>query len=239
MVVFVSFRHPLAWLESMYRKPWHATDELKSLGFSGFIRAPWVTVVDEDILRDDARDLYRFERSGRFALTYLWNQQAKRGQLGRVLNRLGLGFLPQSREVKELLLGTALQGDRDPATGLPFANILKLRSAKARGFLGLRQRGCNLVLVNYEYVNGQPERFLNVMADGFGIARRPRFRPVERRVGRYGGGPARASVASSEIDSDDQTFIWNELDEAVEAELDYTRDSKVGPPSVAAGGTAR
>lgn len=225
MVVFVSFRHPIPWLRSMHRKPWHAADELKALAFSDFIRAPWITLVDEDILRDDAGDLYAFEGFWWFVSTYLWNQRAKRGAFGRLLNRLGVGFLPQSKAVGDLFLGTVLQGDRDPTTGVPFANILRLRSAKVRGFLGLRQRGCNLVLVNYEYASAQPEHFLTLIADQFGIVRRPRFRSVVRRVGRYDGDAGKRPVAAVTIESDDLAFIWNELDQAVEAELGYTDEN--------------
>jgi len=45
-LVVVSVRDPYAWVRSMYDKPWHSTDAMRNLGFSGFIRAPWDSVID-------------------------------------------------------------------------------------------------------------------------------------------------------------------------------------------------
>lgn len=41
------FRAPETWLRSMHRRPWHAIPTLRELGFSEFIRAEWITRVDE------------------------------------------------------------------------------------------------------------------------------------------------------------------------------------------------
>lgn len=47
-VVFaVTFREVFGWLSSLYAKPWHSIEEIRSLSFSEFIREPWITYVDK------------------------------------------------------------------------------------------------------------------------------------------------------------------------------------------------
>lgn len=41
------FREPEAWVRSMHRRPWHADVKLRGLPFHEFIRAQWVSRVDE------------------------------------------------------------------------------------------------------------------------------------------------------------------------------------------------
>lgn len=45
-LLVVCFRDARAWLKSMYQKPWHVPDKLTDIGFSDFLRAPWITVMD-------------------------------------------------------------------------------------------------------------------------------------------------------------------------------------------------
>jgi len=45
--VFVAvFRSVVPWLVSLYRKPWHTSEAMRTLSFSDFLRAEWDTVVD-------------------------------------------------------------------------------------------------------------------------------------------------------------------------------------------------
>lgn len=46
-LIVAVFREPLSWLTSMYRKPWHTTEELQKAAFSKFIRMEWKSVVDK------------------------------------------------------------------------------------------------------------------------------------------------------------------------------------------------
>ncbi|MBU2983530.1 hypothetical protein KO498_17115 [Lentibacter algarum] len=53
----VLFRGPEPWLRSMHKRPWHAP-ERAAMPFAEFIRAEWVSRIDEQnfgVLRDDAR----------------------------------------------------------------------------------------------------------------------------------------------------------------------------------------
>lgn len=47
-LVIVIARDILSWLQSLYRKPWHAHPDLKAMNFSDFIRSEWRSVRDED-----------------------------------------------------------------------------------------------------------------------------------------------------------------------------------------------
>lgn len=44
-LLIVLFREPIAWISSLYRKPWHATFKVQDRSFSEFIREPWETIV--------------------------------------------------------------------------------------------------------------------------------------------------------------------------------------------------
>ncbi|WP_299614334.1 hypothetical protein [uncultured Tateyamaria sp.] len=46
MAVIVAVRRADTWARSMYAKPWHTTPAMQALPFSGFIRAPWDTIID-------------------------------------------------------------------------------------------------------------------------------------------------------------------------------------------------
>lgn len=54
------FRHPETWVRSMHARPWHALPGLRDLPFEDFLRAEWVSRVDEanfGVTRDDPRAL--------------------------------------------------------------------------------------------------------------------------------------------------------------------------------------
>lgn len=53
----VLYRHPIDWITSFYRTPWHAPLALKKLNFSDFIRQEWFSVWDKHagVTRSDLR----------------------------------------------------------------------------------------------------------------------------------------------------------------------------------------
>jgi hypothetical protein len=53
----IIYRHPLDWLRSLYRSPWHVAPGLRNIPFPEFIRSEWWCVWDEDagISRSDSR----------------------------------------------------------------------------------------------------------------------------------------------------------------------------------------
>lgn len=46
VVFVVIFREVFGWLQSMYGKPWHSTEEIRALPFADFIRSEWRSTVD-------------------------------------------------------------------------------------------------------------------------------------------------------------------------------------------------
>lgn len=48
VMVLAVARDPVDWVRSLHRQPWHAHPELKVLGFSDFIRAPWHSYWDRE-----------------------------------------------------------------------------------------------------------------------------------------------------------------------------------------------
>lgn len=46
LVVLGIVRNAADWARSMHAKPWHTTPDMQRLDLSGFLRAPWTTIVD-------------------------------------------------------------------------------------------------------------------------------------------------------------------------------------------------
>nr|WP_249200244.1 hypothetical protein [Thetidibacter halocola] len=46
LLVICVVRHPWDWARSLYARPWHAHPAMQALGFSDFIRAEWVSIID-------------------------------------------------------------------------------------------------------------------------------------------------------------------------------------------------
>ncbi|WP_050931250.1 hypothetical protein [Aestuariivita boseongensis] len=46
LLVVCAFRNAEDWAISMYKRPWHAHPNMQALGFSDFLRAPWLSIVD-------------------------------------------------------------------------------------------------------------------------------------------------------------------------------------------------
>lgn len=55
----VVVRNAIDWVLSMYRKPWHTSNDMRILEFSEFIKFPWSTIIDKaeyfGMRSDDAR----------------------------------------------------------------------------------------------------------------------------------------------------------------------------------------
>jgi hypothetical protein len=121
------------------------------------------------------------------------------------------------------LIGQALQPDRDPLTGRPFANLFALRRAKLTALLGIPNRGCNCVILRLEKVQAAPEASLDAILKALDQPRRGApFRAVAKRLGSKfkpavdarPDTPARLSPA-------DHAFMLSQLDPKLEAQLGY------------------
>lgn len=182
LLVVVATRNPLDWLRSMHRKPWHSANHLRALEFSDFIRTEWETLTDDLLIRNDTMNIYRYENRYRLVPLAIWNHG-----LRKVLSKLGknLGPVRMSEEMRSAVIGLAVQQDRHPITGLRFQNVMEMRTVKAQGFLGLRDRGCSYLFVNYERVKEDPAGFVSEVAAAFDLSMLGEFSPVTEWLGGF------------------------------------------------------
>jgi hypothetical protein len=175
MLAVVMVRDPVTWVGSLHAKPWHAGRRLRGLPISDFIRAEWVSVIDDrgfGVRKGDPR----------------WGQE--------------------------------LLWDRDPATGLRFRNVLKLRTAKTAGFLRLADMFRNHSIVRYEDAAADPAGLVQAVAARFGMVQTADFAPVVAERGNARSGSYQPKVYA-ELDAADLGFLWSELDRDQEARLGY------------------
>lgn len=216
-LTIVSFRDPLDWLRSMHKKPWHTAADFWQMSFSDFLRRPWRSEVDDWIIRDDLRELRRQENPLRYAAARVWNHFV------RPRFHVHRGWVAPSDKVKDAMFGLPVQHDLDPVDGTPFANILHLRNAKTRGYLSLRNRGCNFVFVRFEEVRANPEAFLQMLQQEFGLQPAGPFTPVQKWLGTLPENQTRQTGESPEaISTDDLGFIRDTLDPNLEAQVGYS-----------------
>ncbi len=117
-----------------------------------------------------------------------------------------------------------LLSDRDPLTGDRFANAMRLRNAKNRGFASLDKRFGNVLRVNYEMVLANPEPFLNALCRKYNLLRLKTFDPIvhDRATPARGVFQPKPVPYVSDADMD---FIRQELDLQVEQKLGYDLDA--------------
>lgn len=115
-------------------------------------------------------------------------------------------------------VGTPLQQDRHPVTGQPFANIADLRAMKAAYLLGLRNRGCNLVLCRLGDVQADPEGFVVKVSEAFDLPPVEAYRPVTKRLGSKFLANVEDRPSPPETVSDaDRSYLASTLNPKVEA----------------------
>jgi hypothetical protein len=120
------------------------------------------------------------------------------------------------------LIGAPLQADRHPISGVPFANIFRLRTAKLRALLGLRQRGFTVAYVPHEVVKANPERTIARIAEALSVNRPRAFSPAARRLGGHDVWRARKVQVPELLSSEDLAFLSAELDSSLERRLCYS-----------------
>ncbi|PIE13356.1 MAG: hypothetical protein CSA70_05545 [Rhodobacterales bacterium] len=122
-----------------------------------------------------------------------------------------------------VLRNRELQFDRHPITGLPFANLFALRRVKQAGLLGMLNRGCNVVFVQTEMVQRDPEGYVERFRALFDLKQKGKgFRGVHRRLGNL----HKVSVTDHpetprEMTAEDRAFMIDQLDLAAETALGY------------------
>lgn len=129
-----------------------------------------------------------------------WHDQYHPKDLGHTL--WGYGGMPKARRVPNQL-------DRHPITGKAFQNPLEMRSVKNACFLGLLERNCNAVLVDYDMVKDAPDKVLSAISEIYEL-------PMGEAVavpGHVGAkGRPKERVSDTGIDQRDLEFIRQNLD---------------------------
>ena len=110
--------------------------------------------------------------------------------------------------------------DRDPVTGAPFANIIKLRDAKNRGLWSLANRFDNVILVRYEDVVANQRGFVELLSAHFGLGLKDSVAPIGTYKGRSDGKPFVKKIYP-DISQADANFIWSTIDIEMEKKLGY------------------
>ncbi len=141
-----------------------------------------------------------------------WYDQYRAKDFGH--SRWGYQGMPKDRLV-------ANQLDRHPITGKRFENPLEMRSVKNACFLGLLERECNAVLVDYEMAKNTPADMLTIISERYDIAAKGKI-DVPGHVGAKGRPGQRVSDVG--ISNEDMAFIRAHLDVEQETRLGFWED---------------
>lgn len=130
----------------------------------------------------------------------------------------------------DLRLGTEMMHERDPTTGQPFANAMRMRTAKLRSWDSLRNRVLHHLDLRYEEVLSDPRAFVRDFAYRFGLRRWPWFRDVKT----FKGGAQRFQQKQyAPIAADDLRWIAHELDAELERMHGFDLQQRVAELSAA------
>ena len=117
-----------------------------------------------------------------------------------------------------------LQYDLNPATGLPFANPMRLRTTKLKGQLTYLNRARHAVVCRYEDVRDNPEGFLDGLSDHFAVPRRHIFTPADPSHDTIAG--PRQQHNDKTLSTEDRAFVLTQLDLRLERRLGYLPETK-------------
>ncbi len=111
--------------------------------------------------------------------------------------------------------------DCNPKNKQPFKDVIKLRTAKIRNMLKIKDRVKNIYYANYEKVRDNPEGFIREIADIFGLTPNPTYAPVifykgDKKQGVY------KQKKFFPIAFDDVIYINNRLSREVEKSIGYS-----------------
>lgn len=128
------------------------------------------------------------------------------------------------RKLRPYARGEALQFDRHPITGEPFANIFVLRHAKLVSTLGIRNRGCHFAWIRLEAFQKDPQLILNRLRTAFDLSPRDaEYVGVERRMGtRFTAALKKRPETPDSISAADREFMRSQLDLKLESLLGYS-----------------
>ncbi|WP_428925874.1 hypothetical protein [Marinibacterium sp. SX1] len=121
------------------------------------------------------------------------------------------------------LVGQPLMADRDPATGLPYANLAALRRGKLARHLAYLSMHDNVMLVRMEEATRAPDVFLDRARAGLGLpARVGDVKPVVKRLGsKFKPAGVERPETPDDMAPQDRAWLADHLDGDLEAALGY------------------
>lgn len=198
LVVFIT-RAPHDWVQAMHRLPHHAPFHLDT-SLDDFCQMPWDSYLGNDFYCIAPPDRAQAtEESHAAASAEPWEDAERAKLLEDLVQPANLCY-----------------ADRDEL-GVPFTNVLRLRSFKARYMLGFRHRFEHFAHVRYDNLCADPVRTLRDVLDASGVRfNQLRLQHVCEKVvsSRSVYPPLPTALAE---------FVNAELDWQVESEMGYER----------------
>ena len=110
--------------------------------------------------------------------------------------------------------------DSNPANGLPFKNVIKLRTAKIKNFLEIPKRVENYYIINYEKVRDYPKEVVKEVAKFFNIGMKAEFTPITKKRGIYNAEIYKPKEYP-QISLENFLYINEQLDKELENSIGY------------------
>ncbi|WP_137700117.1 hypothetical protein [Marimonas lutisalis] len=126
-------------------------------------------------------------------------------------------------EIAGRVEGLEMEFDRHPITGRAFQNLFELRRVKQAALVGMLNRDCNMLLVQAERVQADPEGFSAWFNDTFDLKLQgERIKGVKRRLGnRFNLSVDERGETPERLNNDDRAFMLSQLDLDLESALGY------------------
>ncbi len=110
----------------------------------------------------------------------------------------------------------------NPANGLPFKNVMKLRKARILNMLRIKDLVHNFYMINYETLSKSPEEVLREISHLFGVELQEEFTPIlQSKKGFKKNTEIYQGSHYPAISAEDLAFINQQLDWSVEEQIGY------------------
>jgi hypothetical protein len=110
--------------------------------------------------------------------------------------------------------------DRNPENGAPFENVMRLRSAKIRNMLMIKERAKNVYYINYETARDFPQEVLAEISKIYAISLNPAYYPIVHYKG-HTALPLYKKSKYTAFAPEQILYINSQLDKALERQIGY------------------
>lgn len=117
--------------------------------------------------------------------------------------------------------GKEMMFERNPQTGKPFQNVIRMRTGKIRNWASLQNKTRHHVYVRYESLKEAPDAFMDLITERFGLRAGEAFHNVE---GYRGFKEKYEPRTYASISQGDLQYILKHLNTDIEASIGYPLD---------------